>query len=509
MLRPKPFHIITAVLTVFQFRIKGFGMGHDGVRLIVEGLALSSKHCCPALPAWHSFTAQVHLLSSIGSARRSAAHSSLPAALGICQLMESCTLLYDTESESDDEEVREPLELQPVSSPSLLERAQHVVSVKKEGRPSDDYQRAINFSAVNFAKAQELVSELPQIHRSKIVLLNVANLYVEAVDIVTGKFDASVSLRFVRRFDDETGPPPPEANEDIALEKLPDLLAEIYGVTLNWDLHQACTVEYSSARLFGGPGGQCDVTLRGTFQDTNDLEFFPFDIQDFNVIFEVRFLATVPDFHLILVGDVNSQQTMPDYTFYQPLAMMYARKWPYRKISITTCALRNYGHYLMNYYLQLCVLTSAFPLVSAIDPHEGTADRLSFLVTLILATAALQITMNANLPCIPYATMLTRYTTTSFTVMSMSMFLCVLTSRMPWWWDTATFGGLFVFWIGYNANHFLTARRSIWEARRLLGSPAETITVGSKELATASAMMDALDPRFGALLQLRQKRSRG
>ena len=420
----------------------------------------------------------------------------------ICQLMESCTLLWDTESENDSEEVREPLEPQ---LSSLRERAQHVVSAKKEGRPSDEYQRAINFSAVIFAEAQELVSELPLAHRSKIILLNVANLYVEAVDIVTGKFDASVSLRFIRRFDDETGPPPPKANEDIALDRIPDLLAEIYGITMNWDLHQACTIEYSSARLFGGPGGQCDVMLRGTFQDTNDLKSFPFDIQDFNVIFEVRFLATVPDSHLILVGDVNSQQTMPDYTFYRPVAMMYARKWPYRKISVTTCALRNYDHYLMNYYLQLCVLTTAFPLVSAIDPHDGVADRLSFLVTLILATAALQITMNANLPCIPYATMLTRYTTVSFTVMSMSMFLCVLTSRMPWWWDTATFGGLFVFWIGYNVNHFLTARRTICEARRLLGSPAETITVGSKELATAAAMMDALDPRFGAMLQLRKK----
>ena len=424
--------------------------------------------------------------------------------------MDSCSLLCGTESENDSsEEVREPLEQQPVSSLSLPERVQQVVSAKQEGTPSDEYQRAINCFGVEFHKARGLAGELPEVHRSKIILLNISKLYVEAVDIVTGKFDAQISLRFVRRFDDETGPPPPEAQEDIAADKIPDLLAEIYGVTLNWDLHQACVVEYLSARLYGGPEGQCDVMLRGTFQDTNDLELFPFDIQDFNVIFEVRLLATAQDFHLILVGDVHADQTMPDYTFYRPVAMMHARKWRYRKVFVTTCALRNYGHYIMNYYLQLCVLTSAFPLVSAIDPREGLADRLSFLVTLILATAALQITMNANLPCIPYATMLTRYTTLSFTVMSMSMFLCVLTSHMPWWWDTATFGGLFVFWIGYNLNHFLTARRTVWEARRLLGSPAETLTVGSKELETGAAMMDALDPLLRDILQLRQKRSKG
>ena len=384
-----------------------------------------------------------------------------------------------------------------------------MVSAKKEeGKPPDEYQRAINFFALDFNKARDLAGELPQVHRSKIILLNLPSLNVEAVDIITGKFVASFAIRLVRRFDDEAGPPPPQAQEDIAPDKIPDLLAEIYGITLNFDLHQACTVEYLSARLFGGPEGQCDVGFRGTFQDTNDLELFPFDIQDFNVIFEVRFLRTSSDSHLILVGEVGSKQVLPDYTFYRPVAMMYARKWPYRKISITTCAMRNYGHYTMNYYLQIFVLTTAFPLVVPIDPHEGVADRLSFLVTLILATAALQITMNANLPCIPYATMLTRYTTSSFIVMSISMFLCVLTSRLSWWWDAATFAGLFVFWIGYNVNHFLTARRAICDAR-LLGSPAEMTAVGSQELATAATMMDALHPRLGAMLQLRKKRSRG
>ena len=415
--------------------------------------------------------------------------------------MECCTLLCDAESE----EVREP---QPVSS-SLPERVQQLVSAKCKP-PSDEYQRAINFFALDFDKGKELVAELPQVHRSKIILLHIATLDVEAVDIITGKFDAILAIRFARRFDDETGPPPPQGQEGIAADKIPDLLAEIYGITLDFDLHQACSVEYLSARLFGGPAGQCDVMLRGTFQDTNDLELFPFDIQDFNVIFEVRWkTSSAPsDSHLIMVGRVGSKQAMPDYTFYRPVAMMYARKRSYRKISITTCAMRKYGHYTMNYYLQIFVLTTAFPLVSPIDPHEGVADRLSFLVTLILATAALQITMNANLPCIPYATMLTRYTTSSFIVMSISMFLCVLTSRLSWWWDAATFAGLFVFWMGYNVNHFLTARRAICDAR-LLGSPAETIAVGSNELATAATMMDALDPLLGPMLQLRQKRSRG
>merc|ERR1719319_855783 len=125
----------------------------------------------------------------------------------------------------------------------------------------------------------------------------------------------------------------------------------------------------------------------------------------------------------------QDKTTLQNWDFYQPVVTMNPRLGKYRVINVTVIGSRKYMHYVKNYYFQLGVLTTCFILVLEIEP-DSQADRMAFYVTLILAAAALQITMQSGLPNLPYSTHIDKYTYASFGTLVAGMVTSTFASRV-------------------------------------------------------------------------------
>eukprot|EP01083_Nonionella_stella_P185703 677770_1 len=168
----------------------------------------------------------------------------------------------------------------------------------------------------------------------------------------------------------------------------------------------------------------CYYEISGTFAEKFELKGFPFDVQSLQIQFKSIDDASVAVFVPSMIqfkGDFTgyfllNHSTLQEYTVHPPFleydVLQNFVKQPF--INIRLKIERNYMVYMWSIYLLAFVSTASTLFAFALDPVEDLADRLGFVVTLLLTAVAFQFVVTSELPKLPYLTVLDEYIVSSF-----------------------------------------------------------------------------------------------
>ena len=393
------------------------------------------------------------------------------------------------------------------------------------------YMRDINMDLGPLVAAMQREETLRARFSPNLILMDINEVCVTAVDLIGETFEAQFYVRFVRfteatvesglllgndKNTKVTGGTQHSQSYDYECpaDGLGDLLRNSFGISIDLTkANKSSDVSVLSARHYvngchvisPAPVQQIDLTIRGTFKQTMALKMFPFDCQQLNMMFEIRLHD--PSIHLVQFDGARrlAYRLLPGYFFCEPLLLINARKRNVRKVTVTSVAKRRYRYYVVNFYSQIFALTTAFILVLAIDA-SSVAERLGFLVTLVLAAAALQISILGSLPELPYVTMLNAYVVFSFSLMIAAMVCNSLAVTFGDTFDMVSNVALMCLWGLFNICHFWKAYSVMRFVSSRLGKGVPWVDIGGTERVKAIKMSLAgnIDSRFADLAALQK-----
>ena len=309
---------------------------------------------------------------------------------------------------------------------------------------------------------------------------------ITRVHLKEQSFEAEVGLCFGTKRRAARDPDRPKGWTEHDPTETEAMLRADMGLVLDWSSHARLTsLEPVSlrriARRHRGAGQPLweDVQVACRFYVTIasqefDLHFFPFDFQEFRVPVEIRFTGDDKR-HVVRAGaGIRSRSLLGEWDFFDPALAIHARRKNCRVLFGVCVGMRRSRHYLVNYYLQIFVLTCLFVTYVAID-RSNVGERLGFTVTLVLAAAALQLTLREGLPTCPYSTKLDIYLYASFFTLCASSLTIALVTVAPKGHrrilDLSLAAALLLAWLAFTAYHLAHARRLVRSARAQLGDP--------------------------------------
>ena len=177
-----------------------------------------------------------------------------------------------------------------------------------------------------------------------------------------------------------------------------------------------------------GREGETVVTYRarivGTFREPLELLRFPFDEQSLSVVISSSRVATEVSLHadpdrpsVLRFEFINTPEFVLSAVRYTKNVCV-KRKFAMLAMSVTATRIPDY--YVCNIFVPQVILSACAFAAFAISPDD-LADRLSVVLTLVLASVAFKFTVSQDLPKIPYMTFLDRF------VMGHFIFLGILT----------------------------------------------------------------------------------
>ncbi len=175
------------------------------------------------------------------------------------------------------------------------------------------------------------------------------------------------------------------------------------------------------------------IVMKGTFHEEFELQSFPLDIQDLNVVItcnrpnivtfqpniEYPSLFMLQDFQLKSVFDVAYKELiMIECNHSNPLESSSGYVYP--RFNFRTRLARKSGYYASNVAIPIGII-SALSIISMSINEDGsrleTADRLGITLTLLLTAVAYKFVVASSLPTLSYQTLLDKYVWCCFAFM--------------------------------------------------------------------------------------------
>jgi len=292
------------------------------------------------------------------------------------------------------------------------------------------------------------------------------------------------------------------SNSNLKTDEFDQALHEHFGVAKfkPWTQLHPHAGKFTVSKVGEYMGLELSLVYYGTADDHFHLKTFPFDVQDFNVEFEIAMMSSCP--HLLACG-TRAHSMLQEWTFFQPMLIMMIPEWApdSRYVCTKMIGARNPSQWLA-FYVQVGALTTLFPLVVFI-PASDVGDRLSFLTTLLVATAALQITLTSVLPEIPYTTLLDQYVYTSFGIVCLSLCTSASTSCISdahqMRYELMTTGTLVLLWVAYNIFNMVHIKSIIVTNQIVCGDNRVQPEWAGRDFdlyASHTGLLESLDPRL-------------
>lgn len=174
-------------------------------------------------------------------------------------------------------------------------------------------------------------------------------------------------------------------------------------------------------------------------KEYQELEFFPFDLQDLSLDFQLTTRADIDkfDFRLHTVEFYRPCLQMAEWTMYPPES---DRKGT-AKTSVRLRATRKPRYYITNIVGMMCILNCMCIAAFGIEVPD-IADRLSVTMTMMLTAVAFKFIVGDQLPKVSYNTYLDFYLLyTMFFMFMCSIYFCFGPHLWKWHFDLEDIGG--------------------------------------------------------------------
>jgi hypothetical protein len=188
--------------------------------------------------------------------------------------------------------------------------------------------------------------------------------------------------------------------------------------------------------------------VTGTFMEKFELYNYPFDVQALTVIMDMSFdlkeeALFVPSFASYSLQSEHDPSDVNNFVQFNR-AFSAIPDFVARRV-ITEFSVRDncWGQMVMRIQMErrpegtlgriasMCSLLNASTLcVFAMDPVTDLGNRVSFLITLILAFVAFQFIISSSLPTTPYLTLMDQYTLASFMFLVLTMCIISIMGRV-------------------------------------------------------------------------------
>jgi hypothetical protein len=143
--------------------------------------------------------------------------------------------------------------------------------------------------------------------------------------------------------------------------------------------------------------------------------------------------------HLLLAGAAQAGgNALPEYDFFEPVAIITTDGANARRITVKALALRIPGHFLQYFYVPTVCITSLFPFFLVMPPSDA-GDRVNYAVLLLLVSFTFRLSLESALPTLPYDTVLDTYLKAGFYFL---MAAAITSSTVTSQWPLETFWSL-------------------------------------------------------------------
>ena len=165
----------------------------------------------------------------------------------------------------------------------------------------------------------------------------------------------------------------------------------------------------------------------GVFQEVMELERFPFDVQDLNITLESGWERGCPENNGVLLVKNPRKKSVVSFTprdFVQSSEYRLDRYiyfevgetdpassssgYVYSKINMNLAVTRRAGFWISNILVPFFFVSTSMLTSYAVEPHL-IADRMSIVLTVMLAMVAFKYAITERLPAISYATIIDLY----------------------------------------------------------------------------------------------------
>lgn len=180
---------------------------------------------------------------------------------------------------------------------------------------------------------------------------------------------------------------------------------------------ERCTFPDNVKNLFG-----VAHEITAVCAESFGLQNFPFDVQDFTLIFEsdmsnefIRICPNCVGFGGAKPATVIAEDDggVPEWSFQMPVVEQTPSAWGSDRLVIMFKAARNYQKHVFVTGTTIAIITGLSLALYAI-PISDTADRVSNMFTLLLTLVAFQFVVSSSIPSLPYTTLMDKYVLVSF-----------------------------------------------------------------------------------------------
>lgn len=168
--------------------------------------------------------------------------------------------------------------------------------------------------------------------------------------------------------------------------------------------------------------------VTATFMEEMEIANFPFDCQDFQLT--LRLTQPVESAHLVphfrrekffklstkylTISDWDIHPSTVTFRMSGETDSMFADKFRYSVVAVGVMLQRNPKYYMQRVVMLLFIITSCTGMCFCLDPVDAASDRLSILFTLLLTAVAFLFIVSADLPKVPYMTLMDTYVISCF-----------------------------------------------------------------------------------------------